>query len=89
MTKVKCSVDSCVYWEKGDRCNADAIEIDYNLMGGDTAADFFTEFAAEPGSTARGKTKRTTAGTLAKTRCETMRPREKEKGKSRETDKKS
>ncbi len=88
MTKVKCSVDSCVFWENENRCNADAIKIENN-MSGDTAADFLTEFAAEPGSGPGRKMKRAAANTSAKTCCETMRPREKEKGKSREADKRS
>ncbi len=30
---IKCSVDSCHYWDKGNICGADAIEVASNFAG--------------------------------------------------------
>lgn len=36
MTKVKCKVSSCHYWDQGDVCTADTILIDQDQMRTDT-----------------------------------------------------
>ena len=38
MPNIKCSVNNCNYWNTGDICGADAIEVARNNMG--TGADF-------------------------------------------------
>jgi hypothetical protein len=30
--QVKCKVDSCVYWDEGNVCGADGIEVDNSMM---------------------------------------------------------
>ena len=36
LSGVKCTVQSCRYWQQGERCNASAIEV--NVDGGSTQA---------------------------------------------------
>lgn len=33
MPQIRCSVDNCAYWDKGDICGADAIEVGKNFFG--------------------------------------------------------
>ena len=71
MTEVKCSVDSCTYWGKGNVCKADSILVKSSPAPG--ADQFFaSEFAEELGGEGR---KKKPADTSSETCCETFRPR--------------
>lgn len=71
MTKVRCSVDNCEFWGKGDVCEAQSIwvknndncdiDIGFSAMDAEFAADFGDESPS-------AKTSRHTC-------CETMRPK--------------
>lgn len=76
MTKVRCSVDSCEFWGRGDVCKANSIWINSNMDGEsdeDSFLDFDAEFAEELG-TLNGSDQ-SPVRTSRNTCCETMRPR--------------
>lgn len=33
MPKIKCNVDNCAYWDAGNVCGADSIEVQKNFFG--------------------------------------------------------
>ncbi|NLN16837.1 MAG: DUF1540 domain-containing protein [Firmicutes bacterium] len=68
MTEVKCVVDSCTYWGKGDVCKADTIMV--KTSPASKAGELY-EFAEELGGR-----KKKGADTSSETCCETFRPRE-------------
>ena len=69
MTEVKCVVDSCTYWGKGDVCKADSIMVKASPAA---EASGLYEFAGELGGEGRKARK---ADTSSETCCETFRPR--------------
>lgn len=72
MTEVKCSVDSCYYWGKGNVCQANTITVKND-----------TDRTYEVGAGGRrnlevgtlGAGAAASARTSSQTRCETFRPR--------------
>ncbi len=86
MTEVRCTVNSCEFWEKGDYCMANKIWVKNNYAG-DEDDDLFSrsefEFAEEAGPEQERKPRRReepAASTSRQTCCETMRPKEKRGG---------
>ncbi|NLA05893.1 MAG: DUF1540 domain-containing protein [Firmicutes bacterium] len=70
MTEVRCKVNSCVFWGKGDYCTAAEIWVKNSLVAGDEEelyyqADF--EFA--------GELEEEESVSSGQTYCETMQPR--------------
>lgn len=63
---VKCSVDSCEYWDKGNICGADGIEVNNNMGAGNTSMEIGS--IGESGSDAQ---------TSAETCCQTFKPKNK------------
>lgn len=35
LSQIKCSVDNCAYWDAGNLCGADTIEVGKNFFGND------------------------------------------------------
>lgn len=80
MTKVKCSVNTCEFWGKGNVCKADGIWVKNNVTGykeNNLSYHGGVELAEELGQdeTNPDKAKKTSAETSRQTCCETMRPR--------------
>jgi hypothetical protein len=77
MTKVKCTVDSCEYWGKGQVCNAEEIEVKNDITGdADRFSDHYINAAMEVGAEFDSLGfKDGDARTSAQTCCETMRPK--------------
>ncbi|MGB4493124.1 MAG: DUF1540 domain-containing protein [Halanaerobiales bacterium] len=46
LAKIKCTVDNCYYWDSGDICAAEAIEVAKNFFGDDKMET--GSFGAEP-----------------------------------------
>lgn len=61
---VKCSVDSCEYWDKGNFCGADGIQVDNNMGSAGTSMEI-----GSIGSV--GADANTSAGTC----CQTFKPK--------------
>lgn len=61
---VKCKVDSCVYWDKGNLCGADGIEVDNSLGMGDASMEI--------GRLGEGSSE---ASTSDETCCRTYKPK--------------
>jgi hypothetical protein len=64
LPEVKCSVDSCYYWDKGNICGADAIEV---------ASNFAVNADMEAGMLGKD------SSTSNETQCVTFKPKEKKK----------
>ncbi|MHB0885275.1 MAG: DUF1540 domain-containing protein [Bacillota bacterium] len=60
---VKCSVSSCNYWGKGNRCEADSIHVVNSVGGGGPRMEAGTMGRSEQ------------AGTSAETACKTFKPK--------------
>lgn len=81
MTRVRCSVDSCEFWGKGEVCQADTIWVKNNMIGDaddELPSAFNTEIAYESGTTPdkdEDVDKPASAKTSRHTCCETMHPR--------------
>lgn len=75
MTKVRCSVDNCEFWGKGDICKAEAIWVNSNSAAIEEDALLFdSEFATELGALSNSDS--SSAMSSRQTCCATMRPRE-------------
>ncbi|NLM51817.1 MAG: DUF1540 domain-containing protein [Firmicutes bacterium] len=70
MPEVYCSVDTCKFWGKDNKCLADTIWVKNNLT--DSAEEFNQEYADELGI---AYFKHLSATTSAQTCCETMQPK--------------
>lgn len=46
LAKIKCSVDNCAYWNSGNICGADGIEVSRNFFGDDKMEA--ASFGADP-----------------------------------------
>lgn len=83
MTDVRCTVDSCSYWGRGDVCLAESIRVKSNMahdLDDELPAIIDTEFARDMGIGDEERedvrpTIRMTVATTRETCCETMRPR--------------
>lgn len=62
MPKIKCSVNNCFYWDKGNICGADAIEVAKNFAG---------SFDIEAGTIGEE------TGNSNETKCVTFKPKKK------------
>jgi hypothetical protein len=94
MPKVKCTVDSCEFWGKGQVCTADEIWVKNDITGDpDDFANHFInaspmEFSEEIGEKLEDTKERSnetklhneTARTSPQTCCDTMRPKREERG---------
>ncbi len=82
MTEVRCTVNSCEFWKKGDFCGADMIWVRSNFAGDEEDDLFFNpdlELAEEPGmerDRCGWSGEETAARSSHQTCCETMRPRD-------------
>lgn len=88
MPEVRCTVNSCEFWEEGDYCAADMIWVKNNFAG-DADDDLFYgtafEFAKEPGPAEERRSRESggrAASTSRQTCCKTMRPKEKGGGEA-------
>lgn len=80
MTKVRCTVDNCVYWGSGDVCKASTIWINSNMTeesAGQLPGLDDVEFSLEgPGpSYSRNSQDSSSAKSSSHTCCDTMRPK--------------
>ncbi|NLM96625.1 MAG: DUF1540 domain-containing protein [Halanaerobiaceae bacterium] len=64
MAKIKCTVDNCAYWDSGNICIADGIEVSRNFFGDDRMEA--AAFGADPIMSNQ-------------TRCVTFKPSDKKK----------
>lgn len=74
MTEVRCKVDSCVFWGRGDRCTADAIWVNHDFAREEDDDLLFMEDFEFAEDLVGSKESVTSSQTC----CETMRPREDE-----------
>lgn len=83
MTEVRCKVDSCEFWGRGDYCTAAEIWVK-NSFAGDEDDDLFYltgfEFAEDPEVEPERRTGGESASTSSQTCCKTMRPKEEKEG---------
>lgn len=82
MTKVRCTVDNCVYWGSGDVCKAEAIWINSNMSDESIGQSSFydLEFAVEgpEPSVSESGADSSSATSSRHTCCDTMRPKDHE-----------
>lgn len=81
MTKVNCSVHSCEFWGEGNICMAEAISVKNNLEA-DMDDDLYNiEYAEELGVDMEPDDEAIfSADSSSKTCCETMRPKDRDRG---------
>ncbi len=80
MTKVNCTVDTCIYWGEGQICKAGEIWVKNNTDQIEGAMSTLTEISGELGTMDRRGRRTSKANTSRETCCETMRIRGDETG---------
>lgn len=78
MTKVRCTVESCEFWGRGDYCTADEIQVNNNFAADEDDDLFYLtgfEVAEDPEAEPEREREKEGVSTSSQTYCETMRPK--------------